>query len=118
VVAGRLNALCEESPSVIFLRFAGTSKKGNMSMNKLVLLTAAALLVLASAFTASATGLQLGSSALLSAFEVLPVVPVATKDKKGGKGGSKPTSKQARQNPNAPKQPKSSRQRLPEPEYY
>jgi len=79
---------------------------------------AAGLLLFASAFAASATGLHLGSSALLSAFEARPVVPVATKDKKGGKGGGKPTSKQARQNPNAPKQPKSSRQRLPEPEYY
>jgi hypothetical protein len=89
-----------------------------MFMNKLVLSMASGLLLLAGAFAASATGLHLGSSAVLSAFESLPVVPVATKDKRGGKGGSKPTSKQARQNPNAPKQPKSSRQRVPEPEYY
>ena len=87
-------------------------------MNKLVLLMATGLLLLVSAFAASATGLHLGSSAVLTAFEALPVVPVATKDKKGGKGGSKPTGKQARQNPNAPKQPRNSRQRVPEPEYY
>jgi hypothetical protein len=110
--------LRHESTSVTFLRFAGASRKGNISMNKLVLLIAAALLVFASAFAASATGLHLGGSALLSAFEALPVVPVATKDKKGGKGASKSTGKQARQNPNAPKQPANSRQRLPEPEYY
>ena len=89
-----------------------------MPMNKLVLLMAAGLLLFASAFAASATGLHLGSSAVLSAFEALPVVPVATKDKKAGKGASKSTGKQARQNPNAPKQPKNSRQRVPEPEYY
>ena len=87
-------------------------------MDKLVLLIAAGLLLLANAFAASATGLHLGSSAVLSVFEALPIVPVATKDKTGGKEGSKPTGKQTRQNPSAPKQPKRPRQRVPETEHY
>jgi len=89
-----------------------------MIVNKLILLMGAGLLLLVSVFAASATGLNLGSSSVLSSFEALPITPVATKDKKVGKGASRPTGKQTRQNPNTPKQPTGPKQRVPEPSYY
>src|SRR5205823_2712126 len=100
---------------VIVLRF---TPKGGTRMNKLIFIMAPGLLLLASVFAASATGLHLGGSAVLSGFEVLPIVPVATKDKKGGKGTSKPTGKQTPQKSNTPKQPNRPKQRAPEYEYY
>ena len=85
-------------------------------MKKLIL-SLAGLLLLASVSAASATGLHLGSSALLNGFEALPIAPVATKDKKGGKGAINPTGKQTPQNLKASKQSKSQKQRTPEREY-
>ena len=88
-------------------------------MNRTVLFMAALLLLVASVFAASATGLHLGSSAVLTAFEPLPITPVATNDKKSAKGTTKPAGKQSPQKKsNTPKQPNRPKQRSREDEYY
>jgi hypothetical protein len=88
-------------------------------MNRTILFIAAALLLLASVLAGFATGLHLGSSAVLTAFEPLPITPVATNDKKSGKGTTRPTGKQSPQKKsNTPKQPNRPKQRSREDEYY
>ena len=88
-------------------------------MNRTIVFMAVALLLLVNVSAASATGLHFGSSAVLTAFEPLPITPVATNDKKGAKGTTKPVGKQSPQKKsNTPKQPNRQKQRSREDEYY